>query len=467
MFLRGADTVFNPEGKGNACEVITEHDGRSYRLFSAEESSSRLWSYAEAIYYLLCEYVPAGLVSLGSLGQLEALTGGQVVRGLDVTGLDLIEALRRCCEEVGLEFKFVPRCVPTGARQAIVFYRPGRGRIIELDMQAGGQKLCVSSSNIGRLESTKNFWPVTHKYIGQGDFKIYEATFELVKAWDPALEDTDYDKFSPSSNPQFYKVKDVYRKWCLNEAGDYTGAPYNQGAAFDFSGLFEGADFVQRRRRFWPTLSTDARGRSLGYFLEVSYDGGVHWWQYLYAFNNLLDECGIWLSSDRLDVNTWVAALKGLLRFRITASVVSDERLSCEIADGPVNSASPVLVHIIREPERFRYRKVSSASIFANAEEAGLGSADEADDSESLYEYVRKIAANSASIIETAVLQTPYLMFNFQVGDRLGCSPESRDLLSFRRDNRSFSWIKRVRIDFRRQCTELKILRRRRTMLDT
>jgi hypothetical protein len=40
-------------------------------------------------------------------------------------------------------------------------------------------------------------------------------------------------------------------------------------------------------------------------------------------------------------------------------------------------------------------------------------------------------------------------------------SPESRDLLGNRRDNRSTTWIERVHMDFRNQCTNLHLVRQR------
>ena len=315
-------------------------------------------------------------------------------------------------------------------------------------------------SNFAALHARRNFCPVTHRYIGQGDFKVYEATFELTKAWDPALEGTDYYVFAPSTNPQFHAVRDVYRRWCLNEAGDYSGPPYDWGEPFDFTRIFEGGRFVRRRRRFWPTLSTDRRGRSLGYVLEVSYDDGDHWWPYPGAFNNLLDECGIRLSSDRLDVDTWVAALKGVLRFRITASVVSDERLTCTLADGPVGSTTPVIDHVLTLPRRFQFRKVTGHSVLAGGG-AGFGTPDEADDSVALREFVCQRAAASAPTIETIDVQTPMLSLHLEPGDRVTCDPDGRDLLGCRRDNRSLAWIEHVRMDLRDQCTHLKIVRKR------
>jgi hypothetical protein len=267
MFLAGPDTVFNASGRANAGIAPIENNGSSYTVFCAEPSAGRLWSYAEVIDYLLCEYIPSGQLQRPSIERLRALTENQMVRDVDVTGLDLIDAFQRCCERIGLEFKFVPRHVPTGPQQAIVFYKVGRNRRVELNCQQPGEKVSISKTDIVRLHGKRDFWPVTHKYIGQGDFKVYEATFDLVKAWDPADEDINYDKFSPLPNPDFYKVRDVYRKWCLNEAGDYSGAPYNQGGGFDFSKVFESCNFVQRRRRFWPTLSTDKQGKSFGYYL--------------------------------------------------------------------------------------------------------------------------------------------------------------------------------------------------------
>jgi hypothetical protein len=460
-FLGGLETVFNPDGRPNANANPTTINGKNYTVFCPRPSESKLWTYAEAIDYLLCEYLVCNQLHTPSIEQLTALSENQIARDLDVTGSDLIEALHRCCNRIGLKFKFVPRLVSTGPRQAIVFYKQSTGRIIELNCQPGGEQLSITKTNVARLSSRKSLWPVTHRYIGQGDFKVHEATFELVKAWDPADQDTDYDKFSPSSNAEFYKVKDVYRKWCLNEAGDYSGEPYNQGDAFDFSKIFQGGNFVRRRRRFWPTLTTDKQRKTMGYFLEVSFDGGSHWWQYLYAFNNLLDECGVWLSSDRLDANTWVASLKGVLRFRITASVISDERLTCVIADGPVNSTAPEFVHLVTLPRQFKYRKVSDQSIFAQASDDSLGVPDEADDSTALYEFVRQKATLSAEVIETVEIHTPILEFDYTVGDQVTTSPQSRDLLSCRTDNRSVSWIERVSMDFQKQCTNLKIVRKR------
>ena len=461
ILLPGLETVFNPLGQANATAQPAWVNGRARTVFSANATGAKTWTCADAICYLLSEYIPAGVLYWPDIEQLLALTESRPLRDLDVTGLSLLEALHRCSDAGGVRFQFAPRLAEVEPTQAIVFHRDGRGRQVELSCQSAGESLAPSRTSIGAMRSERAFYPVTHRYVGQGDFKVYEATFELVKAWDPALESISYRVFSPSTNPEFYKVKDVYRKWCLNEAGDYTGAPYNRGEPYDFSSLFEHGDYAPRRRRFWPALSTNAQGTSLGYFLQVSYDGGLNWWVYPHAFNNLLDECGIWLSSDQLDIDTWVASLKKVLRVRITASVISDDRLSCIVADGPVGSTVPVVDHVLTLPRQFAYRKVSTRSLFAPSAASGLGAPDEADDSAALHQFVRQHAAAAPAVIETVDVQTPTLRLHLYPGDTVTSSPESRDLLACRRDNRSLVRIQRVCMDFRNQCTNLRLVRQR------
>lgn len=468
VFIEGERTVFNESGRPNASGELVEHNGNSVRLFAAGAWQAKAWNCADVIRYLLGEYLPAGQLCVPDEDRLKAIAGYELVRDLDVNGMSLLGAIEKCCGQVGLEFKFVPRLSETGPAQAIVFYRKGSGRGVELNLQQSGERLSVSKTNIWKATS-KRRTPVTYRYTGEGDYKVFEATFELVKGWDQQDEDVDYEKFSPSTNPEFYKVRDVWRKWCLNETGEYTNPPFVETPAYDFTKVFGTDEFVHRRRRFWPAVSSDSQGRSLGYFLEVSYDDGDHWWQYMQAFDNLLDECGIWLAGDKLEINTWIAALKGVLRFRLTASVVSDERLSCTVADGPVGGVVPVVEKIISAGSAFKFRKVTGRSIFAGFQSgqfiepidlSGIG-ADEADDSAALMQFVRTRAQMETTAIETFGIQTPYLALGFEVGDIVKTNPEDRDVFSVRTDSRNTAVIEKVRMDFKKQLTEMKVVRRR------
>ena len=166
VFLSGLDTVFNENGIANASTNTIEHNGYNYTVFCPEQSHARAWSYAEVIDYLLCEYVPLGQLARPGLEQLAVLTENQIARNLDVTGLSLSKALQICCERIGLRFRFVPRTLSTGPQQAIVFYRNGQGRAVELNLQAEGQQLSISSTSAARFLSRKKFFPITHRYIG-------------------------------------------------------------------------------------------------------------------------------------------------------------------------------------------------------------------------------------------------------------------------------------------------------------
>lgn len=185
IFLAGLDTVFNPDSRGNADPTPLEVGDKRYTVFCTEPSQGAFWSYAEAIDYLLGEHTLTGQLLRPTLGQLKALTDNQIVRDLDVTGLNLAEALQRCCKRIGLDFKFVPRLAPFGPEQAIVFFKAGTGRTVELNCQQTGRQFSGSRTNIASLRSSRSFWPVTHRYIGQGDFKVYEATFDMIEGMGP------------------------------------------------------------------------------------------------------------------------------------------------------------------------------------------------------------------------------------------------------------------------------------------
>ncbi len=457
-FLATADLIFNADAQPDAANELIKRNGFAHRFFASDLSTAVPWSYAEIIDYLLDEYTNNNELLKPPLEFLQSLTNNQLVAELDLTGINLLEALRDCCQQTGLSFKFIPVYLPTGPRQSIVFYKGSTGVQVELNLQQSGERINLSKTNVAAYKNQKGSSSVTHRYIGIGDVKIYEATFDLVKAWDPALESTNYDVYSPSTNPDFYQVRDVYRKWTLNESGEYTSLPYDQGSAYDLSKLLGTDNYLRQRRRFKPMLTTDNQGHSLGYYLQVTHDG-ENWQQYFDAFDILLDECGIWLSAERLDVPTWIAAMKGLLKFRITATILSDERLSCEVSDGPINSTAHVIDHVIQLPRPFRYQKVTNQSIFYGGSDSTMSN--DIDDSVALYEYVRNRGQDNSEVIETVDLQTPYLAFHYNTGDLITTPSQSRDILNLQIDNRSTALIKHVYMDFKNQCTNLKIIRKR------
>jgi hypothetical protein len=204
-----------------------------------------------------------------------------------------------------------------------------------------------------------------------------------------------------------------------------------------------------------PTLTCGEDGSSIGYYLEVSYTGGTCWWPYMGSFKVLLDQCGVWLSAEQLDTDIWFAILKGLLKFRITASVCADERISFTIADGPVNSTIEVVDKVVTLPRRFKYQKVSPYSIFVN------NSANQTDDTASLIEYARGISDSGGFETERLQIKTMVLSPAFSCGDKIITSPDSRDILGVKYDNRSVCWLEKIEMDFVNQQTILTAVKKR------
>ncbi len=453
MFIEGLNTVFNPDGLPNASQQPAENAGRKYRIFSQADGLDRAFSRADAIYYLLCEYVPDGLLVIPPLERLLTLTEGSTVRNLDVTGLDIIEALYRCCEGTSLDFVFEPAC--DGSEQyAIVFLKQKPARKIRLSAQKQGDIISISKTSAAQIISEKTYRPVANRHIAYGEYKQYESTFELLKAWYSGLEDDEYELFCPSSNPDFVGVRDVYRCWSLNETGWYSGEPYNRGEPFNLSKIFEGENYSIKPRRFLPSLSCDRQGESLGYFLEVSCDGGTEWHQYEDSFDVLANQCAVRFSDDELDEEIFAAAVANLLRVRITATVAGDQKVAASCADGPLESACPVSEHIVNLPGKYKYNIVCPTSVFYGTE---AGRAGFADDTQQLYAALRDIANRRTQLIETVEIKTPYLEIGHQVGDVIEASFDGRDILGLRSENSDAARIRQVTMDFVNQCTRIKI----------
>jgi hypothetical protein len=180
IFVAEAKTIFNENGITNAADKLLEHSGSRVRLFAAEGTGAKLWDFADAIRYLLCEHLPAGQLTIPEASRLRAIDAGGAIDDLDVTGVSLLEAIERCCENAGVGFKFVPRLSETGPNQSIVFYRKGTGplnpsgagRTVELNLQMNNERLSVSRTNLWKVKAVRSAeietFDVQTPYIGFG-----------------------------------------------------------------------------------------------------------------------------------------------------------------------------------------------------------------------------------------------------------------------------------------------------------
>lgn len=442
--------IFNEGGKGNASSGDITRNGKKSRVFS-DESDGTYWTCSQAVEYLLAEYISTDELTTPPVEFIDAVMGGALCDEVNVQHDNLVEAIEKVCEIAGVSIRFVP-CENMSSPR-ISFYRPGELPKIELDIQLEGEGLNLSKSQIVSIDRSGSYWPVTHRYYVQGEMKVFESTFELVGAWAPSLEGATQAEYE-TGHSGFQDVADVYRKWCLNETGDYSSSPYNRGDMYDLSGIDSEAVFLGRQYKFENSISTDLNGKSYGIDVEVSYDGGTSWAEFEGNCDNLNDQCGIYISDAALDNDYYNAADAGLLRLRVTAAIESDERLVYSVADGPVDSVVEVCDHYINTDGVYEYRKVCGSSIFYR-DGAGVN------DSEKLIDALRRSANRVVNIIETIEVETPFVRTTASVGDRVISGADGRDAIGSRNDRRSVFWVDRVLMDFDRQMTRLKILRKR------
>jgi hypothetical protein len=145
--------VFNDGGVGNASRHEIGTNGKSYKVFDAADG--RVWTYGEIINYLLGEYVVLGLIGVPSLEELEAVTGYVVADELNLEGKSVANAIEICCEKTGVEFAIEASYCSVGSDSDIVFYRPGKGRGVELNCQYAGNNFDISQTNIISIDSQR------------------------------------------------------------------------------------------------------------------------------------------------------------------------------------------------------------------------------------------------------------------------------------------------------------------------
>ncbi len=459
-FLQRQDVRFNPGDIGNRSSGRITSSGKDYHVFAGCDKDSNSWTWGQIIEYLLSEYVSADELQFWGSQSIDALTGYEQACDIDLTGLSVANAVERCCQRCGLEFKVSFGGRADSAHSFIEFYRPGFAGLVTLNSQRKGDRLMFGKTDIAGYNSRRFYWPVSDGFIMCGELKRYEGTFELVGAWDTSLEGQARSEYEKSTSSDFELYGNVHRRWCLNEAGDYSGSPYNRGDACDLSMLFEGEYYQPGRRVFEGCLTRTSSGAQRGVYVEVSFDSGGNWQKFTGGYDVLSDQCGIWVSDDQFSTDMWNAISAGTLKVRATAVIESDSVLEGEVYNGPIYSTAAMVEHVDWPDGKYSFDKVSPLSIFYEDTASGVLTADEADDTGLLIELARKKARSQFRIIERIEARTLTLRCGFDTGQRLA-NNNADTRCAFLTDSRSMYWIDEVTIDFQKQHTELVILRSR------
>lgn len=416
LWLSGVDLAFNPDGRANMTDSSFGPSGvRERHLFTAPDGDdAEPWTADQAANYLVSFYASAPWLTLPSQAELATLFGTDVLENVRLEGRSVLEALEQLGLRAGLRVSVaLARDAAGQLTRSLVFVGRGLGRTISLYHQMPGETFTLTRTAMEGLDAEILWADSPARLELAGDVKLYESTFDLVAGWDPDLEGEERDIYRRSGNPNFADHADVYRKWVLNEAGDYSGEPYNAGDAYDFEPLFGHSEYLPRRRRLLPTVSTDALGESYGVYVEVSYDAGETWSRYRGPVSVLRDECGILLSSDQLPPELFHAADRDELRVRVTATVESDSRLGVLVERPGLQDDHRGRRLWQDVSDEYHHRTVGADSIFHG------GPSREVDDSERLIALAADLWAAERHASSPGRVRLPFFSVSYRVGDRI------------------------------------------------
>jgi hypothetical protein len=367
----------------------------------------------EAVAYLLAEYGVSDLIDVPTPGEVRAALGSLVIRDVSLEGRTLGEALDALLELASGRTIVSVEPQAEGVSRRLELWTPARAPSGWFAHQGVGDRFDPSRTHFASLAAAAHFASAPRRYVACGDLKIYESSFDLVPGWDDAFATYDPDDFSPSLSADFNARRDVFRKWVLNETGQYSESPYDRGPAPDLAAVFEGAPYVRRRRRLLECLSRDALGRSLGIYAEVSLDGGSTWERLSLGVRVLPGECGLYVTDDPLPPRYLAAAMRGQVCVRVTAAIESDSCLRAERV-APGTDGLPGRTRRLSVPAGYRFRRVAPTSRFH-----GQAGADEADDSPRLQELVDAAYEADRRSPAPARIEVPFLAMGYRVGTRV------------------------------------------------
>lgn len=234
----------------------------------------------------------------------------------------------------------------------IVVVPHGKSRVsVKIKLQKPGEELNTDKSHVESLQIDFDAGRLANRVRVVGAKTQVEASFELTPGWDKDLDKTRLDMLMSNvpdwDKADHQKYHPVWRKWVLNEAGDYPRGKW-KGKGYDLTSLFQhvfGAahpPVVPHRRRFLPTMTLKDEKKPIGEHSEVHvewYDVYTEKWKPIDAIETdwtarlLHDEAGIEFTGPLPPVLLWTSTARDKFdadkaRVRVTATIESDYRIS-------------------------------------------------------------------------------------------------------------------------------------------
>jgi hypothetical protein len=483
------DLVFNPLIDGRIYGNLNDTqlgpgllplflDPESVRTAAAgalQGANITLWSLAGAVDYLLKALNDAETnISNPTLAQLQGVFNdpADLVQNVRIPrGTYLAQALDLLLVPLGYHWRV--KRTAQGARQFAFWKRGTGGSLVRIYHQRVHSTLSnprnLGETDVDTAGITFDASRLANNIVVRGGLEEYEVTVELARAW-PEDQDNhpEWVYFNEPGNTSFPTVANAWRKWVLNEAGDYIGLRPEIDGVFTsafrtaLSGIGAMSKFVPRRRKLLPTLTLGPDGAPIGtvHGIEVEYSNtDPPSWKSTEGWGiQLLErEAGISLGGG-VALPEFLLATddRSLIKIRVTATVQADFRLT---GSAPRQGNSPQLDIVpltLDLPDRFSYRvRHSALSKYGGGALPSLAVDDLFEISE-FAEFVR----DSFDLLDVGgVIQIEGLDNTYTVGDRVEKIEHKNISFMARTGSAAYPQIMGIERDIERQTTTLHLQR--------
>jgi hypothetical protein len=277
-------------------------------------------------------------------------------------------------------------------QRRITVFKRGTGTEKTVLLPAEGEARENNKANVAAVSCEWNIAEAFNIVQAYGSHLEVEGTFELQRAWAATDDSLTADALAKSTDPttdlpsQYEKKPDVWRKWVLNEAGDYTATRsgnttfdvntiYNRPASDENKVALLGTNNISRRRKFYSPLTKRAddgrRDVLVEYrvpadaYADVGTPAYTGYWKDVLSLTNghyqvLERECGILFTGQKPPEE--LIALGADARIRITACLRSDQRISYTTPRAPTSPNAEDIKLVVDLSGRFHKRKRVSDS---------------------------------------------------------------------------------------------------------
>ena len=289
-------------------------NSKSTHVFS-QEKDCKPWKIANAIHYILTTELDADSIR-PSLDDLDNIFGNKVLIDCNITGLSAEDALIKIARKGDAELW------NSNNESSICFIKKGSPITnININLQAKGEILDTTKSNVNSLSIITKPKQQQKGLLVTGNHIRIEATWELKPGWVGNPVSTHPQGFQRRNNHTNPKNNLYYRKWVLNEAGQYSGID-----TYDFTTLDN--RFKRKIKRcFLPPVIRSKNTTPFPGIVEYKI-GDENWKIYEGSVLACTTECSIHLADERLPLNYIEQAIAKNVKLRVTASVLSDVRIS-------------------------------------------------------------------------------------------------------------------------------------------